>query len=107
MTLNPEAKNLFSCSDCSKKSDSKVKIMSWNINRGITLHWDQIVALIQKENPDLIFLLETDKDEESLKSMEVMGYKTVIGSAGKYDGKVRMLPLVSKLFGLPLQIPST
>ena len=53
-------------------------------------------VLKERENPDLIFLLETDKDEESLKSLEIMGCITLIGRAGEFDGKVRILALISK-----------
>ena len=90
-TNSSEVEKPFNCSDCDKSS--KLKVMSWNINRGISKHWDQIVDTIDRENPDIIFLLDTDISEDSSKSIEINGYKTLVGKPWTWEAQQQSLNL--------------
>ena len=93
---NGENEKPFSCSNCdkSKNLDSKIKVMSWNICRGTVTHMAEIEETIRRENADLIFLLETDSSKENLESIKIQDFKAVVGSPGKFDGKVRLMAFI-------------
>ena len=94
---NVENEKPFTCSECdkNKSSNSQIKVMSWNICRGTGTHMTEIEAMIRNESADLIFLLETDQSKENLESIKIRDYKTVVGSPGKSDGKVRLMAFIN------------
>lgn len=78
----------FSCSQCEEKFEnanglkehemthsSRLRVMSWNINRGISnsTKMAQILNTISEEEVDIMFLLETDKEEKNIASVTLPG----------------------------------
>ena len=56
----------------------------------------EIEEVIRNERADMIFILETDNNEENLKSIKFKDFDTVVGKPGKSDGKVRMMAFIKK-----------
>ena len=101
----------FSCSQCEEKFEnanglkehemthsSRLRVMSWNINRGISnsTKMAQILNTISEEEVDIMFLLETYDEEKNIASVTLPGFITVPGKPSIHDGKVRIMAFVSE-----------
>ena len=56
----------------------------------------QILNTISEEEVDIMFLLETDKEEKNIASVTLPGFITVPGKPSIHDGKVRIMAFVSE-----------
>ena len=56
----------------------------------------QIIHTMSEEKVDILFLLETDQEEQNLAGITLPGFKTVTGKPSKFDEKVRIMAFVTE-----------
>ena len=77
-------------------SDNHIKVLSWNIQRGIEKHEKELTSMLKKEKIQICFLLETDTKFVTSKNFRIEGYQTIIPKLETSSSKVRIICLVQE-----------
>ena len=79
------------------KKQNGLTIGCWNIRRGLVRRETELKELLNKEEIDVLFLVETDTQmigEE--KDYVVQGYRTILPKLAETDNKIRIMSLVKE-----------
>ena len=70
---------------------------TWNICRGLVTRENELTQLLDKENIDILFLIETDTSKiESENDYVLNGYKTILPLRNDKSEKIRIMLLIKE-----------
>ena len=97
-TINPApGQKVDTTTNLSSDTNHALKVLSWNIKRGLIKRELEIINLLEKEQADILFLNETDTMLDKSECYTVQGFKTVLQKVNNVEGqKTQIIALIKE-----------
>ena len=94
----------ISNAETNKTKETCIRLGTWNVRRGLIRRENEIKALLQEEDLDLLFLTEADTKLINVANYKINGYRTIAPMAKDENDTIRVIAVAREEAGVEWKI---